>query len=152
MRRLLPLLALLLLTALPARAQTAEDSVHAVITRLFDGMRAGDSTVVLSVFHPQARLMSTGRNREGGYVLREDAIAGFARQVGTPRPEVLDERLTSVEVRIDGPLATAWTPYQFYVGPQFSHCGVNSFQLVRTDDGWKILHIVDTRRRAGCAP
>jgi ketosteroid isomerase-like protein len=151
MRRLLPFLALIVLVP-ASRAQTAEDSVRAVITRLFDGMRASDSTMVLSVFHPHARLMSVGRNREGQTVVREDAVAAFARSVGTPHPEVYDERLTSVEVRIDGPMATAWTPYQFYVGQNFSHCGVNSFQFARTGGEWKIVHLIDTRRRQGCAP
>ncbi len=115
-------------------------------------MRAADGPALLATFHPAARLMSAARTREGHWVVREDTIAAFARQIGTPHPEVYDERLSNVEVRVDGPLATVWAPYHFYVGAQFSHCGVNSFQLVRTDDGWRILQITDTRRRAGCAP
>jgi hypothetical protein len=40
--------------------------------------------------------------------------------------------------------------YGFFLGDQFSHCGVNSFQLVRTEDGWKTIHLIDTRQQAGC--
>jgi hypothetical protein len=62
----------------------------------------------------------------------------------------LNEKLNGYEIKVDGDLASAWTPYEFYVGEEFSHCGVNSFQLLKTADGWKIFHIVDTRRKDNC--
>jgi hypothetical protein len=42
--------------------------------------------------------------------------------------------------------------YVFYVGDRFSHCGVDSFQLVRISAGWRIIQIADTRRKEGCTP
>jgi hypothetical protein len=53
-------------------------------------------------------------------------------------------------VLIDGNLASVWTDYKFYIGEKFSHCGVNSFQLFKGDDGWKIIYIIDTRRKDNC--
>ena len=44
-------------------------------------------------------------------------------------------------------MANAWTPYQFWFNDQFSHCGVNSFQLIKVDNTWKIFFLVDTRRK-----
>src|SRR5690606_40454446 len=35
------------------------DGVQATIQQLFDGMRAGDSTMVRAVIHPQARFQTT---------------------------------------------------------------------------------------------
>jgi hypothetical protein len=69
---------------------------------------------------------------------------------GTPVDIKLDERILAYEIRIDGPMATAWTPYEFYVNGDFSHCGVNSFQLVKFVEGWKIVYIIDTRRKEPC--
>jgi hypothetical protein len=63
---------------------------------------------------------------------------------------VADERITFETIKIDGPLAVAWTPYKFYYEGKFSHCGVNSFQLVRLNGAWKIQYLIDTRRRTGC--
>jgi hypothetical protein len=54
----------LLTQPVAASAQSTEADVMAVITRLFDGMRAGDSAVVRSTFNPEARLMSAFE-REG---------------------------------------------------------------------------------------
>jgi putative lumazine-binding protein len=149
-------LALLALApAAPLRAQqttgaAAEAEVAAVIRRLFDGMRAGDSTVVRSVFHPAARLMTTGVRPDGQPVVRADSIDAFVRAVGTPHEQVWDERIDGLEVRVDGPLATAWMRYTFYAGDRLSHCGVNAFQLFRAAEGWKVIQITDTRRREGC--
>jgi hypothetical protein len=40
--------------------------------------------------------------------------------------------------------------YKFYVGETFSHCGVNSFQLFKDKEGWKIIYLIDTRRKDPC--
>ena len=63
---------------------------------------------------------------------------------------MLDERISFETVKVDGDLAIAWTPYKFYLGDQFSHCGVNSFQLVKLEGVWRIQYLIDTRRRQGC--
>ncbi len=47
-------------------------------------------------------------------------------------------------------MANAWTPYEFWYNGNFSHCGVNSFQLIKKDEKWKIIYLVDTRRKEGC--
>ena len=133
-----------------AQAQvSAEQEVRAAIDRLFTGMRQGDSTVVRSVFHPEARLMSASI-RQGEPVLRVDSPDNFVRAVGTPHDQVWDERISNVQIKGDGPLASAWMDYAFYTGERFSHCGVNAFQFFRTPEGWKVIQITDTRRREGC--
>jgi hypothetical protein len=133
----------------PAAAQTAqttaEQEVRQVVERMFNGMRTGDTTMVRSVFHPQARLQSTSV-RQGVPTLRTDSIDAFIRFIGTPHTEVYDERISNVQIRVDGELATAWMDYSFYRGTQFSHCGVNAFQLFRSPAGWKIIQVADTRR------
>jgi hypothetical protein len=43
-----------------------------------------------------------------------------------------------------------WTPYELEVEGIFSHCGVNSFQLIRINEQWKITQITDTRRKEDC--
>lgn len=132
-------------------AQDAKSEAMAVVKRLFDGMRAGDSTMIRSVFHPQARMISASV-REGKPVVRIDpSVDGFVKAVGTPRPQVLDERIWGEKVEIDGPLASVWVDYALYVGERFSHCGIDHFLLVKNDAGeWKIIEIADTRRTEGC--
>lgn len=152
MKNIAPILFLMVLAGFlslkAAFAQISEETaVRATIDRLFDGMRRSDTALVRSVFHPSARLQSVA-NRQGTPVLVTESIDGFVKAVGTPRAGVvLDERLKSYDINIDGDMATAWTPYEFYLGETYSHEGVNAFQLVRSADGWKIIQICDTRRR-----
>lgn len=145
--RILVAIAAALLGAHPAAAQsTPEQEVRAAVDRMFNGMRAGDSTAVRSIFHPQARLQSVMVRGDSVAVVTEP-LDGFVRAVGTPHEQVWDERISNVEIRVDGELATAWMNYAFYLGDRFSHCGVNAFQFVRTARGWQVVQIIDTRRR-----
>ena len=119
------------------------------VRRMFDGMRAGDSAMVRSVFDSGARLVTVAV-RNGVPRIERGSLDDFLRAVGTPHDEVWDERISDEVVHVDGPLATAWMRYRFYAGSTFSHCGVNSFELIRRPDGWRVSSIADTRRREGC--
>jgi hypothetical protein len=134
--------------ALRAAAQHPEEAaVRATIDRLFEGMKKGDSSLVRGVFHPTARLQTAYVNREGKPALQSEPIDAFVKAVGTPHKEVWDERVSDYAIRIDDNLATAWTPYEFYLDGKYLHEGVNSFQLFHSPQGWKIIQICDTRRR-----
>jgi hypothetical protein len=67
-----------------------------------------------------------------------------------PQEQKWDERLLGYNVQIDGSIAHVWTPYEFWFNDTFSHCGANAFTLVKTDTGWKIIHIIDSRRKNSC--
>jgi len=141
-----------LLFAYSVNAQNSDrEMILSQIETLFDGMRAGDSSMVSSVFTKDATMQSITKNRDGQTVLRQGSLAGFKNAVGTPHDDVWDERVANIKVNVDGDMAVAWVPYSFYLGDNFSHCGVNSFQFIRTSGGWKAISIVDTRRRTDCA-
>ncbi len=133
-----------------ANAQTAEDSVKAVVNNLFTGMKNADAVLLKSTFADSAILQTITRNKEGKTIIQTEEVAGFVEQVSKMPKDAADERITFDVLRIDGPLAIVWTPYKFYFNGKFSHCGVNSFQLVRINGNWKIQYLIDTRRRAGC--
>lgn len=135
-------------TTLPA--QTAEDEVRAVITTLFDGMRAGDSSVVRSVFHESAALRRAGAQQNGQPTLGNLPADRFVAAVGQPHDEVWDEHVWDIVVQVDDRLATAWMKFAFFRGDAFSHCGVNAMQLFKTVDGWKIFSLADTGRQEDC--
>ena len=61
-----------------------------------------------------------------------------------------DERISQYKIQIDGNLAHVWTPYPFWFNDQLSHCGANAFTLAKTDKGWKIIHLIDSRRQQNC--
>ncbi len=145
MRALVSTWLLVIGVAIPAVAQNDRAAVMEPINRFFDAMRAGDSAMARSVFTDDAQLYRAQPNGLSG-----NSIDGIIRAIGTPHDSVWDEVLWDTQVHIDGHLATVWTKYAFYVGPRFNHCGVDSIQLYRGTEGWKIFWITDTQRREGC--
>jgi hypothetical protein len=133
-----------------AQAQSGEEEIKSTITRFFDGMRKADSNLIRSAVAPAAVLQTIVKNREGKTLVRSEEMNGFIQAVTKPHDKIYDERISFDVIRIDADLAVAWTPYRFYVGETFSHCGVNSFQLVKLDGEWKIQYIIDTRRKDNC--
>ena len=149
--RIILTLALIAFTfSLKAQNSTEEIAVRNTINQFFEGMKKADSSIVKAVVATEARLETIARNKEGKIYVRVDGIAAFIKAISTPHPEIYDERLNDVEVKIDAELATVWAPYQFYIGQKFSHCGVNTFTLVKIENNWKIWYIIDTRRKENC--
>lgn len=132
-----------------AQRADQEAAIEEAVNDLFDAMRAADSAGVRAAFHPDATLQSVTREDDGeGYMLGATPVEAFVQGVGGDHP-VYDEQISDLQIQVDEGLATAWMNYSFYMGDEFSHCGVNAFQYVLTDEGWKILHVTDTRRK-GC--
>jgi len=137
-----------LTTAGPVNGQTRDQDVLAVVTRFFDGMRARDTAVIASTLFGEVTLVTTATDNAGKPVARSEAMTGFMESVAKATGK-LDERISSPEVRVEDNLATVWTRYELYVNDKYSHCGIDAFQLVKTDTGWRISAIADTRR-ASC--
>ncbi|QHL88816.1 hypothetical protein GU926_15840 [Nibribacter ruber] len=133
-----------------APASQDAKAVEAAVVKFFDGMRQSDSTLSKSVLAPGARLQSVAMGKDGVVQLRETPMQKFIEMVGQKHEKMLDEGIWNVQVHLDGDFATLWCDYALYVGDTFSHCGVDAFQLYRSQDGWKIFSITDTRRKEGC--
>ncbi len=150
MKQILVLLTAVLLLSVKSDAQSATDSVKAVINQLFVGMKNADSGLIRSAFSDNAILQTISVSKDGVVKVIDEEVSEFAKSIKQIPKGAADEQITFETIKIDGPLAIAWTPYKFYYNGKFSHCGVNSFQLVKQNNEWKIQYIIDTRRRQGC--
>jgi hypothetical protein len=151
MRKILFLLTLITtFTSLFSNAQTAEDSVKTIVNNLFTAMKNADTALLRSTLANEAIFQTVSRDKDGNTIVRTEEVKDFIDFVGKQPKGDADERITFGSVKIDGALASVWTPYNFYAGGKFSHCGANSFQLVRLKGEWKIQYLIDTRRRQGC--
>lgn len=143
-------LVFILFSILNLKAQTAEDSVKMTINRFFEGMKKSDTLLLKSTMMEGIIFQTIARSKENETIVKTENVAAFLTSIATPRKDIADERITFESIKIDGSLASVWTPYKFYMGEKFSHCGANSFQLVRQNGSWKIQYIIDTRRKNGC--
>ena len=62
------------------------------------------------------------------------------------------ERMWSPTVQLFGSVALVAAQYDFHRDGKFSHCGVDTFTLVRSMGEWRISGVVYTTQRAGCRP
>lgn len=109
-----------------------------------------DSSKVRKAFVKNPFLRSVYTDKSGKTILVEETLDKFIASIPVNDKVVLEEQLSSIEVKIDYPLATAWAPYRFLVDHKISHCGTNCLQLIHQDGIWKIVGITDTRKRSAC--
>jgi len=126
-----------------APTTTQHDEVVATLQLLFDALEAGDEALLRSVLDA-AVVMQFTETRDGTTTNGSSTLDGLASRI-TGGGATLIERMWDPVVVVSGALATIWTPYDFYSGETFSHCGVDSASLIRTADGWKIVALSWTR-------
>jgi hypothetical protein len=150
MKNLLLLFFISLLSMNVFAQQTDQDAIKLTVNKMFDAMRKGDSTLLRSTFVKGIVFQGVANKKDGSVALETENADDFIKAVGTPHKGVWDERVTFKDIKVDGQLASVWASYKFYLDDKFSHCGVDVFQLMKTKDGWKIIYIVDTRRKDNC--
>ena len=130
-----------------------EIAIKSVIDTFFEGLHKGDSTLMKSTLHKEIKIQTTSIDKNGTKILKTDSVEKLLTGVANKNPEhIYLEKLISIDVKIDGNLASVWTPYEFYFNDKFSHCGANSFQLFNNNGTWQIIYLVDMRRRENCDP
>lgn len=127
-----------------------KDSVRVCINRLFTAMKNSDTALLKTCFADSAILQTIQTKKDNKTVIKTESVADFAKQMSGIPKDSCDERIEYKSILIDKCMATVWTPYTFYFNNKFSHCGVNSFVLVKQNGSWKIQYINDTRRKIGC--
>ena len=139
------IIVLLVLISISSFGQQNKD-IEKPIRNLFLGMKNADSELVKSAFAENAVLQTI--TKDG--TVKSDSIQEFIASVSKFPKGDLDERIIVEAVHTDGNLASVFMPYSFYLKGKLSHCGANSFQLVKQNNEWKIQYIIDTRRKDNC--
>ena len=142
----------MLLVTTNVAAQIDETArVKAAIDTFFEGFHKQDSIMIKKVVSKDIIMQSIGKNREDDIKVRDQDFSKFLKSiVSIPKDKKFEEKLLDYQIKVDGNMANAWTPYEFWFNDEFSHCGVNSFQLFKDNGQWKIIYIIDTRRKTDC--
>lgn len=123
-----------------------ESSAIAVVNKLFAAMKARDSDQVKAVFSAESQLIAIDKPKEGSGISKTRLFTGeaFAKMIADNKGADYIEVMPSPEARVSGDLAVVSGRYTFHVGEKLSHCGTNTFNLVRTEMGWKIANAAST--------
>ena len=130
-----------------AAATAAGEGPLAAVQALFDAMAAHDTAAARALIAPGAQLLVV--RPDGSVHAGKDE--GFIEALGKDSAS-WHERSWNAEVKVDGPMAQVWAPYDFHHGGRFSHCGSNSVTLARGAAGWQVIAIAYTMRKDDCPP
>jgi hypothetical protein len=140
-------LAIWLFVLFSLSAQTSDEkTVLAATQQVFDGMAANDSAKILAVMIPGALLYgltSTGAPRA-------TPADQWANRIASSQSKLVERFTKQPAVSIHGTIANVWGEYEFLRDGKFGHCGVDSFNLLKTAEGWKVAAIFDTEEPTGC--
>ena len=120
--------------------------IRETVEKLFTGMKNADTVMIKSVFAENAILQTITKNN----TVKTENVQDFVNSISQFSANDANEKITFEAIHLDGNLASVLTPYEFYYKGKFSHCGANSFQLVKQNDTWKIQYLIDTRRKENC--
>jgi hypothetical protein len=121
------------------------------IDTFFEGFHKGDTLLMKSVLSNDMILQTALTDKEGMAKVIVESVDGLLNAIANRTDDQKwDERLLDYKIQIDGNLAHVWTAYEFWFNDVFSHCGANSFTLAKTNEGWRIIHLIDSRRKSGC--
>ena len=152
MKILLSLLFIALTATFAVKAQsispnskTNDAQVVRVIDKLWEAMRTKNADAIRALFTTEGQLVLISKPGAGEESSKTSVFtrADFAKMIVAGTGELI-ERMPQPEAKIFGDAAIVFGRYTFHVGDKFSHCGTNTFNLVRTADGWKIANGVST--------
>lgn len=124
-----------------------EKEIQQTIETFFEAFHQRDSVKLQSVCSDNLVLHSISESGNGTKLSVEKASNFYKSIASIPLTMKFEEKILSYNIQVDGAMAHAWTPYEFYVNGKLSHSGVNSFQLFKENEVWNVVYILDTRRK-----
>ena len=137
----------LLIMIFASSIQAQNQEIQKVIETFFEGFHAKDTVKMKSVCFDKIILQSIMENAKGSKLSDESAKEFYNSIATIPSDFKFEEKILSYSIQVDGTMAHAWTPYEFYINGKLSHSGVNAFTLFKENGIWKIIYVIDTRRK-----
>ena len=140
------------ISLITAAAQSADHAdVMKTMQAFFDTMGGHDVEGARKILQPQGRFHAMSIKDGKPDVRAFSNEEYFAQLEGDLAKRKLRERIWNPDVRINGLIATLIAPYDFWIDGKFSHCGIDTFDFIKTEEGWKIAGGVYTVE-SKCAP
>jgi len=124
-------------------------AVVEVVRLFFEAMTAKDVEQSRTLMTPDGILYGYRESDDGLQIVRLTHASYLEGLAG--RENKLVERFWDPKVLLHDRMAVVWTPYDLFIDGEFSHCGIDSFSLLKTEAGWKITGIVFSMEPDDCA-
>lgn len=124
-----------------------EEAIKTTVDRFFKALESQDSVMYKDILFTDGQVWyvrETVDSIKYGNRNFADDIKSFNAHT------VIKETPLDYEIKVHREIASAWVPYSLNINGAFSHCGVDVFTLIKTNDGWKIVNISFTIEPEGC--
>ena len=119
------------------------------VQKFFDSIEFRDRQLLESILVPNSLNISARELDDGEAQLNvmsyDEVVTALTRPGRNAKERSWDET-----VLIQENIAVVWTPYDFHVDGVFSHCGIDSFQLIKQDGQWLISNSSWTLETENC--
>lgn len=151
MRKIIFTIILTLAISVSAFAQKASDAkdVLIVVNKMFMEMANHNPAAIADLWMKDSNLTAIVKTKDGKTNVRSFTGEAFSKNFAEKKGEIKED-MYQQKTLIDGDLAMVWGRYVFLVDGKVSHCGLNSFQLVKTESVWKIANASSTIDASGC--
>jgi len=151
MKRLFLLILLLIsINSFAQKKQNPEEKeILLKVQQFFDALEKQDTVLFKSILLTNGQVWAISEKENAAkYSMRQ--FGDFMKTLINPA-RIIQERMLSSEVKIHNRIAMAWVPYTLDISGKFSHCGVDLFTFLKTDEGWKIATAAYTIEQ-NCSP
>lgn len=135
-------------SAFAQKSDDAKDAL-AVVNKMFAEMANHNPAAIADVWTKESNLTAVIKRKDGTTAIvnftGEKFSQNFAEKKGEIKEDMYDQKTF-----VDGDIAMVWGRYVFFVDGKISHCGLNTFQLVKADSVWKIANAASTIDAGGC--
>ena len=129
-------------TAILAVMQLAFDAVHSQNPDDWRAIQLAEGTTLSFRPHPDG---DAGRMEMR--IARNEAFVANRTDDGH---DYVERWTSDPTVLMRGPIAVVWGEYEFWIDGEFSHCGVDSVDLVKLNGKWKIANFMWTVEKDRC--
>lgn len=136
-------------TAAPSEV-SEKAAIRATVDRMFDALSDRDADVWTQIMLEDGAWFEQHIDNDWASELIVSDMNAKIRQLALST-RTIEENYWSERIFVDGPIAIFWSPYVAFEDGELIGCGVNSFQLVKVSDEWKIASIVFNQRTLLCS-
>ncbi len=132
-----------------ASVETGQTDALKAVDKLFELMTAHNPAEIIALHTPESQLTALIKGRDGKSRIENLSREAFSKFFEKKTAEIL-EKMYDIKSFEFGDMATVDGRYIFTVNNKLQHCGMNSFHLIKTADGWKLGNSISTIEPNGC--
>jgi len=130
-------------------------AVLALMDRAFDAVSSGNADDWRAIQLAEGTSISFRQDPSGEPGKLEMRMAtneaeAVASSAGDEAPRQMERWTGEPTVMIRGPIAVVWGEYEYFIDGAFTHCGVDSADLVKVDGEWKLANWMWTVEKEDC--